>query len=177
MSTDINLLLRTNEESLKRKKRIKILNFAAIASLICIGLVSLIIFILIQTANPTAIKKEQEDVLGKISQFQDRQSKLFILNNRIENINKILKTRKDLSKTMNELLAKMPSNLSINNFEINNASIIIAGQSKSLYTIAEFINNLTDMVYRKEIIKSLTLNSLVLDAGSKTYQVSVKSDL
>ena len=177
MSTNINLLLRTDEESLKQKRRIKILNFTAVASLIGVGLISLGIFILIQIVNPESLKKEQEDMLGRISQFQNRQVKLFVLNNRVENIEKILKIRKDLSKAMNGLLAKIPSNFSIDTFEIDDKMVIIAGQSNSLFTIGEFINNLTDMVHNKEIIKSLMLNSLVMDEGKNTYQISVKSEM
>ena len=177
MSTDINLLLRTDEESLKQKRRIKILNFTAVASLIGVGLISLGIFILIQIVNPESLKKEQEDMLGRISQFQNRQVKLFVLNNRVENIEKILKIRKDLSKAMNGLLAKIPSNFSIDTFEIDDKMVIIAGQSNSLFTIGEFINNLTDMVRNKEIIKSLMLNSLVMDEGKNAYQISVKSEM
>lgn len=177
MSANINLLLHTNEESLRQKERIKILNFAAVASLIVVGLISLIIFILTQVVNLPSIKREQEDVLRKTSQFQSRQAKLFVLNNRIENVDRILKVRKDLSKTTRDLLAKIPSQLSIDDFEVNDDSLIITGQSRSLSIIGEFINNLTDMVRRKEIIKSLTINSLILDAGKNTYQVSIKSEL
>jgi len=177
MSANINLLLRTDEESSKRKKRIKILNFAAVASLMGVGLISLSLFILIQVINPKSFRKEQEDVLMKISQFQSRQVKLIVLNNRIENIDKILKIKKDLSKTMSSLLTKIPSKLSIDDFEVDDKSVTITGQSKSLFAIGEFINNLTDMVRNKEIIKSLTLNSLILDEGRNTYQISIKSDL
>lgn len=177
MTTNINLLLRTDEESLKRKKRIKILNFAGAASLVGVGITSLIIFISIQAVNSAGIRKEQEDVLMKTSQFQSRQVKLFVLNNRVENIDKILKIRKDLSKTTSGLLAKIPVNLSIDTFEVDSNSVIITGQSRSLFTIGEFINNLTDMVYRKEIIKSLTLSSLTFDEDRGIYRVSIKSEL
>ncbi|MDP2585381.1 MAG: hypothetical protein Q8P29_00715 [Candidatus Levybacteria bacterium] len=177
MSANINLLLRTDEESLKQKRRIKILNFTAVASLIGIGLISLGIFILIQVVNPKSLKKEQEDVLGRISQFQSRQVKLFVLNNRVENIEKILKVRRDISKTMNGLLERMPSGLSVEDFVIDDKLVIVVGQSKSLYTIGEFVNNLTDMVKKKEIIKSLTLSSLSFDESKNAYQISVKSEL
>lgn len=177
MSTNINLLLRTDEESLKRKKRARILNFIAIVSLAAVGLISLSIFILIQAVSLSSIKKEQEDVLGKISQFQSRQAKLFILNDRVENIDRILKTRKNLSGIMDKLLAKVPSRLSIDGFEVDGKSVVITGQSKSLSIIGEFINNLTDMVRKKEVIRSLTLNFLQLDESKNTYRVSVKSEL
>jgi len=177
MSTDINLLLVTDEESLKRKKRVRILNFAAAASLIGVGLASLGVFLLIRAIDPSPILAEQKDVLGKMSQLENRQAKLFILNNRVENIDKVLKIRKDLSKVTSGLLAKIPSDLSIDDFEVNDKSVIMTGQSRSLSAIGEFINNLTDMVYKKEIIKSLTINSLALDESRNSYRISVKSEL
>lgn len=177
MNANINLLLRTDEESLKQKKRIKILNFAAVTSLVCVGLTSLGIFALTQVINISSVKSDQGNVLGRMSQFQSRQAKLFILNSRVENIDKILKIRKDFSKVMNGLLVKIPGNLSVDSFEVDGKSVVIAGQSSSLFVIGEFINNLTDMVRKKEIIKSLTLNSLTLDESKNTYQVSIKSEL
>lgn len=177
MNANINLLIGTDEETLKRKKRIKALNLTAAASLLGIGLISLVIFILIQSVNSSSAKKEQGDILKKVSQAQAKQAKLFVLDNRVENIDKILKTRRDLPKAMNSLLAKIPPELSISDFEINDKSVIIAGQSKSLFTIGEFINNFTDMARKKEIIKSLTVNSLSLDGDRGSYQISVRSEM
>lgn len=177
MSTNINLLLNTDEDSLRRKKRIKIFNAVAAISLIGAGLMSLGIFMSIQAINPASLKKEQDNVQRKISQLQDRQAKLFLLHNRVENIDKILKVRKNLPVAMNGLLVKVPDNLSVETLEINDKLVIVSGQSRSLYAIGEFINNLTDMAGKKEIIKSLTLNSLSFDEGKNVYQISVKSDL
>lgn len=177
MSTDINLLLRIDEESLKRKKRIKILNFIAFMLLIGVGVISLITFLLIQVINTPSIKKEQDDIAGKISQSQSKRIKLFVLNNRINNIQEILGKRKDLSKAMNAILEKTPNGLSIEGLEIDDKVIVMTAQSTSLFPIGELINNLTNMVRKKEIINSLTLNSLVFDESKNSYQVSIKSEL
>lgn len=177
MSTNINLLVRTDEESLRRKKRIKILNFTAAVFLLSVCLISFGVFILAQSVNLSEIKREQEDVLRKMSQFRGRQAKLFVLNNRIENIDKILKIRKNISKTASSLLLKVPNNLSVEDFEVDDKAVTITGHSRSLFVIGEFMNNLTDMVHKKEIIKSLTLNSLTLDEGQSVYQVSLRSEL
>lgn len=175
--TDINFLLRRDEESLKRQKRVKILNFISVMLLIGIGVMSLIIFLLIQITNVSSIKKEQEDILRKISQFQNRKTKLFVLDNRINNIQEILEKRKDLSKVTSGLLTKTPARLSIENLQIDDKVISLTAQSTSLFAIGEFINNLTDMVRKKEIISSLTLDSLVFDESKNSYQVSIKSEL
>jgi hypothetical protein len=176
MNTNINLLLQTDEESLRRKRRIKTFNFVAVASLVVIGLISLGIFMLIQIVYPESLKKEREDLLSKMSQFQNRQYNLFILDDRIGNISQIIGKGRNLPSTMNNILAKIPSQFSIDNFEIDDKTLVISGQSKSLFTVGELINNLTDMVKRKEIIKSLTLNSLTLDHGIG-FRISLKSEL
>ena len=175
MNTNINLLIQTNEESLRRQKRVKRLNFIAAALLVGVSAMSLIIFLLIQIISPSAILREQNNIIKKISQFQNKQAKLFILNDRVENIEKILAKRKDLARITNVMLAKTPSRLFIEDLEVDDKTIIITAYSASLSAIGELINNLTDMVHKKEIINSLTLNTLVFDEGKNSYQVSVKA--
>jgi competence protein ComGC len=179
MNTDINLLLHTNEETLRKNKNTKIFNLIAAVFLIGVCLISVSIFIMISAANAESesIRKKQEDVLKKMSKFQDRQVKLFILSDRVENIDKLLQTRRNFYKISNGLLMKVPSDLSVDGFAINDNSVIISGQSNSLLTISEFINNLTDMARKKEIIKSLTLSSLVLDDSNNAYVITVNSQL
>ena len=175
MNTNINLLIQTNEESLRRQKRVKRLNFIAATLLVGVSAMSLIIFLLIQIISPSAILREQNNIIKKISQFQNKQAKLFILNDRVENIEKILAKRKDLARITNVMLAKTPSRLFIEDLEVDDKTIIITAYSASLSAIGELINNLTDMVHKKEIINSLTLNTLVFDEGKNSYQVSVKA--
>ena len=175
MNTNINLLIQTNEESLRRQKRVKRLNFITATLLVGVSAMSLIIFLLIQIISPSAILREQNNIIKKISQFQNKQAKLFILNNRVGNIEKILAKRKDLARITNVMLAKTPSRLFIEDLEVDDKTIIITAYSASLSAIGELINNLTDMVHKKEIINSLTLNTLVFDEGKNSYQVSVKA--
>ena len=177
MSANINLLIHTDRETLDRKIRVKVLNFVAVILLISVGATSLIIFLVIQALNPASIKKEQEDVLKRMSQFQSKQVKLFILNNRVENIEKIMTKRLDLSMVTSALLAKTPSRLFIEDLEVASDAITLTASSTSLSAIGELISNLTDMVKKREIVTTLTLNSLVFNENRNTYQVSVKSEL
>jgi len=177
MNTNINLLLHRDEELLKQKKKVKIFNFIAVVSLIIVGLISLSIFLLIQITNSSSVKKDQDDILKRISQFQNKQLKLFILNKRVESISKVMKARKDLAKITSGLLAKIPGELFIENFEASSQTVTLTGKSSSLMVIGELINNLTNMVRNKEIIKSLTLNSLSLERDSNIYTVSMESEL
>lgn len=177
MSTDINLLLRKDDESVRRLRKVKILNFAAVMSLMGIGIISLVIFLLIKTVNTPSIQKEQDEILQKISQLQDKKAKIFIVNDRINNITEILEKRRDLSKVANAFLAKTPNKLLIENLEIDDRVISLTAKSTSLSAIGEFINSVTDMVRKKEMISSLTLNSLVFDEINNSYSMSIKSEL
>lgn len=177
MSTDINLLLHKDEETLKRKQRVKILYFIAVVFLLVTGAIPIVIFLLIQATNVSSIKKEQADITAKISEFQDRETKLSIAENRISNISEILEKRKDLFKAMNGILLQTPDRLLIRDIEISDKSVIMTAQSTSLDAIGEFINNLTDMVRKKEVISSLTLNSLMFEEGKNSYEISIKSDI
>ena len=78
---------------------------------------------------------------------------------------------------MSELLTKIPADVSVSSFIIDDKSVTVRGESKSLSPIAELISNLSDMVYKKEIIKSLTLNSLALNTSGNAFEVTIKSDL
>ncbi|MBI2613410.1 MAG: hypothetical protein HYW62_01435 [Candidatus Levybacteria bacterium] len=177
MNTNINLLLRADEETLKRLRRVKRFNFIAITSLIGVGSLSLLLFLLIQIINPSSVRTQQNEIREKISKLQDRQAKLFVLNNRINNIEKILQRRIDLSYVNNSLLAKIPGRLFIEDLEIDDKAVVMTAQSTSLSAIGELINNLTDMVRKKEIIKSLTLSTLLFDESKNSYQVSVEAEL
>lgn len=177
MSTRINLLLRKEEELARKKKRIRTLNIIAAGSLLGVGILSISIFLLSQFIISSSIKKNQEKIAKIVTKYQYQQASLYVLNNRVDNIIKILKTRKDLSKVAGVLLKKIPDKFSIENFEVDGKSVILTGESKSLLAIAELIDNLTDMVRQKDSIKSLILNSLALDIGKNAYRVSLKSDL
>lgn len=177
MNTNINLLLQTDEESLKRQKRARRLNFIAITFLVVVGGISVILFLATQVVNPSAIVREQNVVLEQISKEQNKQAKFFILNNRIDNIEKILQKRLELGKVTNALLAKAPARLFIESLEVDDKQVFMTANSSSLLAIGELINNLTDMVRKKEIISSLTLTTLVFDESKNSYQVSIKSQL
>lgn len=177
MNTNINLLLQTNEESRRRQKRIKRLNIIAYTLLIGIGCLSLVIFLLIQIINVSAILREQNEIIKKIAKLQNKQAKLFALNNRIGNIEKVLEKRIDLSKVTGGILAKIPSGLFIEDLEVDDKTITLTVSSTSLLEIGELINNLTDMVRKKEIINSLILNTLIFDESKNSYRVSIKSEV
>lgn len=181
MTTNINLLVQKDEHSLSRDKNIKILNIIAIFSIISIFVVSIIIFVLIQLANPETVRRKQDEVLSEISKYQEKQAKLFVINNRVESIDGILKSRKDFPKLMKGLLGRIPGGIRTTEFEIkfepSDNKVVMSGEADSLLTMAELINNMSELAKRKEFIKSLTLTNLKFNEANKYYEISIKSQL
>jgi len=177
MSTDINLVSRIDEESLRRARRGKVFNLIAIMFLVIVGLIAFIIFTQIKAINLQSIRDEQSKVLEEMSKFQAQQVKLLLLNNRVENIDSILNTRKNIPSVVDGLLAKIPENFLIVELNVDGDSAIVSGKSTSLSTIGELIDTMANMARKKEIIKSLTLTSLAFKKDDSNYYISLKSDL
>lgn len=179
MSTDINLLTHVDETASKQAGRKRLVGFLAAVILIAVGAITVGIFMMIQALNVNGIKKEQANVIEKLDELADQQVDLFIANKRVENIEKILKTRKNLSVAVDALINRMPDDFLLTEMKVDVESVTISGRSDSLAIIGEAIGNMTEMAKNKEIIKSLTLKSLVLEENrnEKYYSVSLKSDM
>ncbi len=177
MNTNINLILPQDKEFFEQQKKIRTVNIIAIGFPIIVGFVSLIIFLITQSINPVSIKKQQEEVINEIAKFQDKKIKLFIINNRLDNIEGLLKNRRDLAENISTLLSKIPSTVTIRNLKIDNKEIILTVSSTTLGAIDELINNLIGMAEKKEIIRSVSLDTLTFGEDGNNYLVSLKSDI
>jgi hypothetical protein len=177
MNTNINLLLPQDEKSLKERRRMKLVNLAAILSLLGVGFLSFIIFLMIDSVDINSVKRDQENILREINLLEEKQAKLIVVNDRIENVKKVLSDRRDLSFVMSSVLTRVPSNLEIADLSISDTSIVVTVVSSSLFPIGEFINNITVMVKEKEVINSLVVSSLIFDKSDNNYHAVLRSEL
>lgn len=175
MSKDINLLLNTDVKLLRLKKRLKMARVIAVGSLVIVLLISAAIFLLNRKLTSASIKEDQDSLLHKMTAFRERQAKLNIVNNRILAISQVLSERVDSHKIVNTLLGKIPDGISIESLIYSGKAISMSVSSDSLRLVDELINNLIDMGTKKEIINTLTLDSISVN-GEK-YLVSLKASL
>lgn len=176
MNNDINILLNQGSEELKQQQKIRLFRRIASAVSAFVGITSFIIFALTLYINPVSIKKEQESVKTQIAKYENKKAKLFLINNRVDDVKEVLGKRKDFSKTIDTLLAQMPSELAINEMEVSNNKAVITVSSSSLSSLGEFLDRLLGMAKRKNIISTLKLISLSLDPDKNNYIVSLESN-
>lgn len=177
MNTSINFVLPKDKELVKRQKKGKVINAIAIIFPIMVGVVSLIIFLITQSINPLAIRKQQEEVIGKIAQLQDKKIKLFIIKDRLDNIEDLLKKRTNFSEKISSLISKTLGEVVVDSLEMDDNEVLMKVYSASLQSIDEFINRLIDMAVKKDVISSLSLNSLIFERSDNNYLVGLKSEL
>ena len=177
MSKDINLLLNKNVKLLQLKKRLKGLRVIAVGFLVVVLLNSASVFLLNRKFSSSSIKKDQDSLLYKMSAFRKRQATLTIVNNRIQNISKVLNKRVDAHKIVNTILGKMPDGILVESLKYNDKTISMSFSSDSLLPLDEFINNLIDMATKKEIINTLVLDSLDANGGKYLASISIDASL
>lgn len=176
MSRDINLVLKEDTEVLKHKKEIKKVRLAAAGSLLVVLLISLSIYLLNLRTGSSSIKEEKEALSSQLTPLREKEAKLKAVNDRLNNISLTQAKRNDVSKIVSALLDKTPSGMSVDSLEFTEGLIAVKVSSGSLILIDEFVNNLIDMAQRKEIIRTLILNSLDLSVLGE-YSVSINVGL
>lgn len=177
MNANINLILPKDKDFLEKQRKGKIVNAIAIIFPIIIGAISLVIFLFTQAMNPVAIRKQQAEITNKISQLQSKKIKLSIVKDRLDNIDELLKKRVNFAENISRLLSETPSELALVNLEIDRNEAILTFNSASLKSIDQFINNLIVMAEKKEVISSLSLDSLIFYGNDNNYLVALRSKL
>lgn len=185
MNKDINLLVVSNKEKEKSRKGLKSLRITAIFSLITVVVFSLIGYYFNQKAYPQDLKNEYDSLLKNISTLHNREAKLAIINNRIENILEILgnKTkgksaakREDYSIIISKLSEKIPDEVKVESLRIDKKTIILSVSANSLQVIDEFINGIITLG-KEKVISVLILDSLTANQEGGSYSLSMTANL
>lgn len=177
MSKNINLVLKEGAEGLKQKKILKRFRLIAVGSLLLVLLVSLSIYLLINFIFGTSsIEMDKEALSTKLLPLREKEAKLKVVNDRLNNIVLFRGEITDVSRIVNKFLTEIPSGMSIESFEFTEGLVAIQVSSDSLTVVDVFINNLIAIAERKELVGTLILSSLNVGEEGK-YEVSLKIGL
>ena len=174
MNENINLLVKKDHNVLKEQKKLKVFRLIAGGFLVALLLTSLAIYLLNLQLSNTSLDEDRESALSDILPFRKKEAKFSIVNNRIDNISKVLDKKLDVSKIVDTILAKAPDEILVDNLEFSEKKISIKILTSSLKSVDELLNNLVDMAERKEIIKDLTLESLDVSELEGSYRATIK---
>jgi Tfp pilus assembly protein PilN len=177
MNNDINLVSNKDAATLKEKKRLKQARTTAIVSLAVVAFVSILIFIVSSQTSLSSIKKDENTAISNISYLNKKAAKLAVVNERLKDISDILQKRKNYTSAINTLLQLMPPDVYTSTLELDKENIVLVANSNSLLSIDKFINATIDLSSKKQVISSVTIESVILNQRSGNYSVSIKSKL
>lgn len=177
MNSNINLISTTSDDLELKRKRLLIARILAAVSLSAVALVSVVIFILTSQIPIATIKNNEASTLNDISYLRSKSAKLYLADDRINNISNIIATRKTYSDTVDQISKLIPSDLSIDAFSIENNKVIMTISGDSLLSISQFLDSYVDFGNKGKVIKSVSVNSLVLNVKSGHYSLSVTASL
>lgn len=176
MKTDINLASGVLVETASKSKALGILRIAGISGVIFITVTSILLFVLINQISPDNIKKQEDKILFSIKFLHEKQAKISAVNSKIADISKILDSRINYESEMNTFLEKIPNDVSINSLGIDKSKVTITVSSNSLSPIDKMLNSFFEMIEKKQIIKSITIQSISSDQGGGNYSLSIKAN-
>lgn len=176
-STDINLVSGKAYQLEKELKRLKILRITAVASLVSVSLISVLLFLITILLPISSVKKDQEKTLSSIALLREKLTKYSLINDRIKNISEINLKRKNYSIITNSLIDKVPSGLTVDILTIEDATISISVSGVSLIPTNEYIDTVIVMGDKKQGIKNLTVESLVLNNNTGKYILTLQADV
>lgn len=177
MNSDINLVSSKTNQIEKQLKNLKVLQIVAISSLAIVLLISILIFVITVTLPVESVKKDQEQTLSNISSLSEKLVKYSLINDRLSNISDIIKERKDYSKIANSILDKLPTGLSVDAMTIDSGTFSLVVSGTSLTDINSFIDDVSVLGDKGDIIKNLLLQSLIANADNGKYILTLQADI
>jgi Tfp pilus assembly protein PilN len=177
MSNDINLVSNKNAASEKAKRRLKQVRIMAVVSLVVVAFVSVTIFIVNSQASLPSIKNDENSTLANITYLNKKAATLAIINSRVKDISDILKKRNNYTSAINTLLQLMPPGVNTTTLELDKKDVILVANSNSLLSIDKFVNGVIDLSSKKQLIGTVTIESLTINEKTGTYSISIKSTL
>lgn len=176
MKSDINLISLSQTELVKEDRLVKLLRTFAIISIVAVTIISLVIFIIIQSISPAEVRKQEGAIEGVISSLHTKEAKIVIVNKKIKDIKNIISKRPKYDSIVSDIANIIPGDVSMNSLNVNEKKVKLIVTSSSLLSINSFLDNLFDMVANKKIIGNLTIDGISEQGGNGAYTMSVSGD-
>jgi len=178
MKGDINLLSRSKVEASVKTEFSNVLKLISLASIAVVLLLSFILFILARQLSIESIRTKQNAVIKNISFLKDKQVKLIVTNQKIEQISQILKKRAKFDSNLRIVYSKAAaSGTSFQSLLLNKQKISISLVSSSLISIDNFLDSFIEMAKSKKLIQDFTIGSISLDPKSGNYSLNIEAQM
>ena len=177
MNNGINIVSNKNSQIERELRILNILRFTAVSMLVTIALSSIIIFVVSVQIPLSALRQEENSTIARISQLHKKLATYYLIKDRINNINTLMSTRKDYTKSLKPVLAMVSGDLTVDDLDVEEDVITLTVSGNSLVGINTIINDLIASSESKKYISNVTISSLNLNTTAGRYSVTFEADL
>lgn len=170
---DINLLFKKEDSSRLLKKALSITKAASYLFPGIILIFAVVLFILKLGSPLPGLKEEETRLATQLDLLKEPYGKIFILHDRLGNIEEIVSERIDYVGNINIILDNTPSDVAIESLAITDVDLRMTASSFSLLSIDTMLNNMTNLAKEKKIFTSVTLKSMSLNEGSGRFFATI----
>ena len=177
MSNSINLISNKSVELEKELRRLKKVKIAAVICLVAVVLMAVLVFVLNFTFPLDSVKKDQQLTMANLTAMNTKLTTYALTKDRVSNIANIIAQRGNFIPQTSQILSKVPSDLSVGTLEVTNGSLKITVSGASLASMNKFIDDVTILSQKKNIIQNVVVQQLSLDVKNNKYSISIQADI
>jgi Tfp pilus assembly protein PilN len=178
MNEGINLLdpNRQSDNSVP-VKRLQFVRYFAVGLLFLVSVSSVILFMLVSLSPLPELQRQEASLRSTLSQSGEDMAKLALLDERATAINALLKERSSYEEVLSLLQDKLPNNAQIVSIRLDQQTLVLTIESRSLTALDSFLNGLIGYVQEKNTFSQVTMTSLANDNVRNDYSMVVSLGL
>ncbi len=176
MNSDINLISNKNTALEKELRRLRIVRVLAVISLFVVALIAIMIFILNVTLPFDSVRKDEQMTKAGLSLLQNKLYTYASINDRVNNISNIISQRDNYIPQINQVLSKVPADLSVGELSVVTGKMDMSVSGLSLVSINKFIDDIVALGNQGKVIKNIVIQGLSVDP-SGSYTLHLEADI
>jgi len=177
MSAEINLLPHKSRGALSEERLILISKIVAVALVIVVVSLSILFFLLSRDGTALSVKNDQSRTIAQLTLLQSKTAKYLIVIDRINKIKVLNTKRRTFDTTIAAILNNIPKGTNVTSFVLDPSELSISIATKDLPTIGAIIDNFSQLIAQKKILKTLTVQGLVSDERTGTFILTLTGGL
>lgn len=169
MSTDINLLPQKSKRFLSEERLLLGCKILAVTLVILIGSLSILFFLLSRDGTIQEVKNDQSRTIAELTLVQSKTAKYLIIVDRINKIKVFSQKRLSFDTTIASITEQIPKGVTVTSFSLDTKELSLSISTRDLTAIGLLIDNFSQLIAQKKVLKSLTIQGLVSDERTGSF--------
>lgn len=149
------------------------MRWIAIGLLFLVSVSSMILFFLIALSPLPELQQQQDERLATLATLRVPMTKVLLLQERMDTISGLLAKRNDVDKTIQSVLSKLPTDVSVTSIALKENNLEVTVTSQSLSSIDLFLNTMVTASEENNEFSMVILKDVSRDDQSQNFSSTI----